>query len=103
MPNRQKLEGLHGFPFLKGCLKRVCYKSLQGGRVNTWEKIKKTLHDEERLSGKDLTQLAKAFHEAEMIHEFDCLNAEISTRFEDSPNRTLHVFTPLSSPIALNP
>jgi hypothetical protein len=33
--------------FVKACLKRICYKCLQGGRVDTAEKIHKTLSGEE--------------------------------------------------------
>jgi hypothetical protein len=81
----KELEKMLGYNLIKRCLKKVCYKCFQGGRVDTWEKIQSTLKDEARSSGKDFIMLAQVLHKTPLVREFDCLNAKIKDRFESAP------------------
>ena len=49
-------EGLdRNFHFVKACIKRVTYMTIQGGKTDSEQKIHRTLHQEEKAIGKDLT------------------------------------------------
>ena len=49
------------FQILKSFGKRLYYKCLQGGRVDTVDKIHRTLINEEKLARKSLLKLAEHF------------------------------------------
>lgn len=68
------------FKFLKNVTKRLVYKCLQGGRINTVEKIHETLSSEETIIGTDLKHLAEEFYTISLLHEVDKLNYEIMER-----------------------
>lgn len=82
-----------GFKFLKGCAKRLCYKALQGGRINTAEKIKTTLVVEEGLAAKSLMPLAESFHRNTLLAEFDLLNKAIMARYKR--HKQLRIYAPI--------
>ena len=83
-----------GFDFLKKCAKRLCYKALQGGRIDSVGKIHKTLAPEETQSGKNLHWVAEAFHKNQLLMEFDLLNQQIMKRFRQRDQ--LRVYSPLN-------
>jgi hypothetical protein len=68
------------FKFLKNVTKRLVYKCLQGGRINTVDKIHQTLSSEEKIIGTDLKQLAEKFYKISLLHEVDKLNYGIMER-----------------------
>nr|YP_636461.1 hypothetical protein StpuCp098 [Staurastrum punctulatum]AAX45774.1 hypothetical protein [Staurastrum punctulatum] len=69
------------FKFLKASAKRLSYKCLQGSRVDTVDKIHRTLINEEKLARKSLLKLAEHFGTNELLKEFDRLNFEIMERY----------------------
>lgn len=82
------------FSFLKACVKKLAYKCLQGGRIDSVESIRKTLEDEERILNKDLKRLCIELNQNALLKEFDRLNIEIMDRFKRT--KTAQVYTPLS-------
>ena len=81
------------FPFLKACVKKLAYKCLQGGRIDSPEAIYKTLTADQKLIGKDLKDLSTELCKNQLLQEFDCLNREVVERF-DRLGR-VEVFTPI--------
>nr|YP_636465.1 hypothetical protein StpuCp102 [Staurastrum punctulatum]AAX45778.1 hypothetical protein [Staurastrum punctulatum] len=81
------------FSFLKGCAKRLCYKALQGGRIDTAVKIQRTLKLEEAQAKKSLESLAKSFHKNDLLLEFDLLNQAIMDKFKR--HKQLRVYMPI--------
>lgn len=80
-----------GFSSLKANTKILAYKCLQGGRIDTLEKIYRSIKPNEEEPG-SFRPLAAEFLRNSLLKEFDRLNAEIIIRL-DRDNRT-QVFTP---------
>ncbi len=78
--------------FVKGFIKHICYKTLQGVRTNTIENIHETLAAEERGHGISLLALSEELHRNPIIQEFDRLNVEIKERYERE--KLLPIYTP---------
>lgn len=90
-----------GFKYLKAASKRLGYKCLQGGRINTPDRIKKTLESDARQLNKDLNNLAIEFHKNSLLQKVDKLNVEIMERYERL--KFVNVFTPMDErPYRLN-
>lgn len=88
------------FSFLKACVKKLAYKCLQGGRIDSIESIRGTLKDEERILNRNLRGLCVELNQNALLKEFDRLNVEIMDRFNRT--QTAQVYTPLSeSPFIL--
>jgi DNA polymerase III epsilon subunit-like protein len=83
------------FKLLKASAKRLSYKCLQGGRVDTVEKIHRTLINEEKLARKRLLKLAEHFGTNELLKECDRLNFEIMER--DLRLSKLKLYTPMDA------
>jgi hypothetical protein len=95
---RQEFE----FSFLKACIKRLAYKCLQGGRIDTAEKIHQTLNQEEKASGKSLEALSSELAKNPLLQEFMCLNQEIMRRYKRQ--YVLEVLAPMDTqPLTLLP
>lgn len=87
------------FAFLKAMMKKVAYKALQGGRVDSVEKIHKTLLLDEEHCGKSLRRLSEEAADNKLLKEFDRLNKMIMDLYKDKGKR-LAVYTPLTGPIS---
>lgn len=91
-----QLEEKFGFNFLKACAKKLCYKALQGGRIDTVKKIHNTLKENEAQVADNLLDLSASFYENELLREFDLLNKEIMRRFHQRFGQ-LRVYTPIDT------
>ena len=77
----EKMRDKFSFPFLKACIKRLAYKCLQGGRIDSVEKIYNTLEGEQKLVGKDLQELSKELAKQALLLEFDWFNRQVMEKF----------------------
>lgn len=98
----EDLQKDFSFDFLKKCAKRLCYKALQGGRIDTVEKIRKTLAPEEGQVGKSLEFVSEAFSRNALLMEFELLNRQIMRKYNQ--RRQLRVYSPIDpEPFTLVP
>ncbi len=82
-----------GFVFLKAAAKKLSYKCLQGGRVDSPEKILRTLKDDEKRVGQSLRAVSEDFARNKLLLEFDILNTRIMERLRTYGR--VRVFTPM--------
>jgi hypothetical protein len=88
-----ELQEEFDFPLLKGCAKRLCYKALQGGHIDTAVRIHETLSIEEGQVQRSLEGWAKSFHKNDLLLEFDLINQAIMDKF--GRRKQLRVYTPI--------
>jgi hypothetical protein len=78
----QEVKDKLPFNVLKQCYKRICYKCLQGGRVDTADKIVNSLAVEQKEFGEDIKTLGTELFKNPIVQEFDQLNKTIAHRYE---------------------
>jgi hypothetical protein len=82
------------YDYLKGSIKKICYKCLQGGRVHSPEAIYKTIAPgNQQIEHQEAKRrLADELYSIEIVQEFDRLNKEIADKYKD--RKLVHLFTP---------